>query len=108
MTDIHQVWTHGPHALGVLLSEAGLHLTLGVGQLVVLVTLDGSLDGVADAIGQSEGVVCLLLALSHLNSKLVLSDGTRLVRHLGHSQVDEVVISFSFLGIVSQRSEVSL
>ena len=108
LADVDEVGTNGPDAGGVLLGELGLHPTLGIGQLVIFVTLDGVLNSIADAVSESQGVVSLHLVRTHLGCKLVLGDGTRLVGDLVHSQVNEVVVGLGLLGIVSQLGEVLL
>ena len=96
---------NGPQTGGVLL-ELRLYLTLGIGHLVVLIALNGILDGVADGVGQSEGVVGLHLTGTHLDSHLVLGNRTSLVAHLVHGEFHEVVVGLGFLCVVSQLVQV--
>ena len=93
-----------PYALGVLLSKLWSNLTLGIRQLVVLVTLDSGIYGVTDSISQTQCVVRhdFVGRTTHLHTQLVLRDNSHVLRDFIHSQVHQMIVSLGFLSIVSQ------
>ena len=108
LADVDEIGTNSPDAGSILLVELGLHPPFGIGLLVVFVTFDGVLNSIADAVSESQGVVSLHLVRTHLGSKLVLGDSTRLVGDLVHSQVNEVVVGLGLLGTACKLGQVLL
>ena len=72
--------------------ELGSNLALGVGHVVILVTLHCVLESCADGLVVTYGVIGLYLALTELLSHSVAADGCALVVDLLHRELHELVI----------------
>ena len=107
LTGVNQIETLVPKTFLVLLVKLWSNLALGIGQLVVLLTLVGSLQGIDECIVHTLGINGLQF-LAHLLVDLILGDNRAFSIILLHSQVDKFVVGLSLLGIVGQRSKILL
>ena len=107
LSSIYQIETLVPETLLILLGKLGVNLTLGVGQLVVLLTFIGSIECIDECSVHTLEVDGLLF-LTHLLVNLILCLNSAFSIILRHSQINQFVVSLSLLSVISQRSKVLL